>query len=339
MIKRRFPLGRSAWPTVDPFLFIAHHLDDYPEGTESLGPDPAELQLRPIGQDFENASGWNMYHGERIPGFPAHPHRGFETVTYVRRGICDHADSLGAAARFGQGDSQWLTAGSGIVHSEMFPLLSSDEKNPLELFQIWLNLASGDKYAAPHFSIFWDEETPKVRAKAEDGAKATVVVIAGAFGDEVKPLPPPPSSWASRETSDVAIWHLEIEEGASIELPSAREGSHRVAYFFDGEHLRIGDGNETLRAGEGAELDAAASYRLKAEGATASILILQGRPIGEPIAHRGPFVMNDDEGLRRAFLDYKRTLFGGWPWPEKGPVHGRAGRFARYPDGREEIRD
>lgn len=336
MIKRRFPLGRSPWPTIDPFLFIAYHLDDYPEGTESLGPDEAELKRRPIGMDFENPSGWNMYHGDLVPGFPAHPHRGFETVTYVRRGICDHADSLGAAARFGQGDTQWLTAGGGIVHSEMFPLLSSDEKNPLELFQIWLNLPAADKYADPHFAIFWSEETPTIVRESESGAKARAVIIAGSFGDEVKPLSPPPASWASRDESDIAIWHLELEDGASIELPQAREGSHRLAYFFDGAKISV-DGEE-LKAGEGAELDATKPGVIRAEGGVASLIILQGKPIGESVAHHGPFVMNDDEGLRQAFLDYQRTLFGGWPWPDKGPVHGRQGRFARYPDGKVEER-
>lgn len=336
MIKSRFPLGRSPWPTVDPFLFIAYHLDDYPEGEESLGPDPKELSDRPIGQDFGSASGWNMYHGDVVPGFPAHPHRGFETVTYVRSGICDHADSLGAAARFGQGDTQWLTAGGGIVHSEMFPLLERDKKNPLELFQIWLNLPAEDKFASPHFAIFWGEETPKIVRKSESGARAELVVIAGAFGDAA-PLSPPPKSWAARESSDVAIWHLDLEDGASIELPPAKEGSHRVAYFFDGAEVVFGD--ERLKAGEGAELDASKPGVVRAEGGRASIIILQGRPIAEPVAHRGPFVMNDDEGLRQAFVDYQRTLFGGWPWPNKGPVHDREGRFARYPDGKVERRD
>ena len=86
-----------------------------------------------------------MCHGERVPGFPQHPHRGFETVTVARKGLIDHSDSLGAKARFGEGDVQWMTAGRGIVHSEMFPLLQRNAPNPTEFFQIWLNLHAKGK--------------------------------------------------------------------------------------------------------------------------------------------------------------------------------------------------
>src|SRR5262245_7806718 len=123
------------WTTLVPFLFCVHHVDGYPAGNEQMGP-AASLEGREMGMDFGGIDGWRMYHGEVVPGFPAHPHRGFETVTIVRRGLIDHADSLGAAARFGGGDVQWVTAGKGIVHSEMFPLLERDTPNPLELFQI-----------------------------------------------------------------------------------------------------------------------------------------------------------------------------------------------------------
>src|SRR5262245_14056027 len=105
------PLG-FPWPAVDPFLFCAHHDDAYPAGNDAMGP-ATSLAGRDLGQDFTVRDGWRMYHGEVVPGFPAHPHRGFETVTIVRRGLVDHSDSLGAAARFGNGDVQWLTAGRG----------------------------------------------------------------------------------------------------------------------------------------------------------------------------------------------------------------------------------
>ncbi len=112
----RAPLG-FPWGTTDPFLFCVHHDDAYPAGDERMAPPREALKGRNIGQDFEGKDGWRMYHGEDVPGFPGHPHRGFETVTVVRTGLIDHSDSLGAAARFGAGDTQWLTAGGGIVHS------------------------------------------------------------------------------------------------------------------------------------------------------------------------------------------------------------------------------
>src|SRR5258708_6283975 len=105
-----------------------------------------------MGGAFAGVDGWRMSRGTEVPGFPQHPHRGFETVTYVRRGVIDHSDSLGAAARFGGGDTQWLTAGRGIVHSETFPLLADDEPNPLHLFQRSVNLPADSKHADPHFS-------------------------------------------------------------------------------------------------------------------------------------------------------------------------------------------
>jgi hypothetical protein len=104
------PLG-PLWPTLDPFLFCAHHDDAYPAGNGAFGPAPHLLGGRQIGSDFSRQDGWSMYHGDAVPGFPVHPHRGFETVTLVRKGLIDHADSLGAAARFGGGDVQWVTAG------------------------------------------------------------------------------------------------------------------------------------------------------------------------------------------------------------------------------------
>src|SRR4249920_3334445 len=188
------PLG-FPWVTADPFLFCVHHDDAYPAGNERLGPR-ASLAGRRLGNDFTVRDGFRMYHGHVVPGFPQHPHRGFETVTIARRGYIDHADSLGAAARFGRGDVQWLTAGGGIVHSEMFPLLDQNGPNPVELFQIWLNLPRSDKLVEPHFSMLWDAEIPRV-THDEQGRRAELTVIAGALEGRV-PKAPPPRSWASR---------------------------------------------------------------------------------------------------------------------------------------------
>src|SRR5690606_33295381 len=168
------------------------------------------------------------------------PHRGFETVTIVRRGLIDHSDSLGAAARFGRGDVQWLTAGKGIVHSEMFPLLERGEPNPLELFQIWLNLPRASKMVDPYFSMLWDHSIPRHVARDSAGRTTEVTVIAGSLAD-ARPLAPPPDSWAARADADVAIWSIRMAPGATWTLPAARAGSNRALYFFRGTSVRIAE--------------------------------------------------------------------------------------------------
>ena len=330
------PLG-TQWPTLDPFLFCAHHNDAYPAGNSALGPAVA-LHGRQIGSDFSGKDGWNMYHGDTVPGFPSHPHRGFETVTLVRHGLIDHADSLGAMARFGSGDVQWVTAGKGIVHSEMFPLLHSDRTNPLELFQIWLNLPAQQKMAEPHFTMFWHERIARLQHHDAQGRATTVTVVAGAVPgavSELAPLPPPPESWAAQPQADVAIWTLHLEPGAQWRLPAAQGAqgaqTRRMLYFFVGKGLRIG--TQEVAAHAALELRAGQDWLLTNTGDTvAECLLLQGRPIGEPIAQYGPFVMNSKEEITQTMQDYRRTSFGGWPWPQNDPVHGTAPRrFARYP--------
>jgi hypothetical protein len=297
-----------------------------------MGP-AASLQGRRLGMDFEGKDGWRMYHGEEVPGFPQHPHRGFETVTIVRRGFIDHSDSLGAAARFGAGDVQWMTAGRGIVHSEMFPLLSEQEPNPLELFQIWINLPKGEKFVEPHFSMFWSENIPRARFGGPGAPMAEVTVIAGELEGHQAPAPPP-HSWAARPDADVAIWTIRIQAGAHWDVPPARHADTlRTLYFFEGERLLV-DG-EPVAPPTALVLATGRSVRLEAAGGEVDALLLQARPIGEPVAHYGPFVMNTQAEIRDAISDYQRTQFGGWPWPSDAPVHPRSeGRFARHADGR-----
>lgn len=325
------------WPTIDPFLFCAHHDDAYPAGNESLAP-AVDIGHRDMGSDFSGQDGYSMYHGRTVPGFPNHPHRGFETVTFVRKGIIDHADSLGAAARFGRGDVQWLTAGAGIVHSEMFPLLKRTEPNPLELFQIWLNLPAADKLVDPYFTMFWEDQLPVVTVGDANGRTTTITVIAGRLGD-AEALAPPPNSWAARDEADVAIWHLHLEPGASWELPAASgPDTQRVLYLFEGDTLQVAD--VTLDNDHAAQLDAGRAVSLTAGSEAAEVLVLQGRPIGEPVARYGPFVMNTRAEIEQAFADYQATGFGGWPWPDEAPHHGPdRGRFARHVDGRVEEAD
>jgi redox-sensitive bicupin YhaK (pirin superfamily) len=328
------PLG-FPWPTVDPFLFCVHHLDHYPPGDERMGLPGAALQGRNLGNDFVVKDGFRMYHGEVVPGFPQHPHRGFETVTIVRQGHIDHSDSMGAAARFGAGDVQWLTAGGGIVHSEMFPLLEKAEPNPAELFQIWLNLPSKDKLAPPHFSMLWNDTIPTRTVVDANGRSTEITVVAGQLGDAKAPSPPP-HSWASQSNANVAIWCIKMQAGARWTLPSSGdEKALRALYFFRGSQLTIGD--HEARSHQLALVHSDRDVELRAGEDDVEILMLQGRPIGEPVVQYGPFVMNTKQEIQRAFQDYQATQFGGWPWPSDDPVHAREeARFARHADGRVE---
>src|SRR5262245_33003917 len=265
------PLG-VPWETADPFLFCMYHNDNYPLGNDHLGPK-ASLAGHSIGQDFEGVDGWRMYHGQHVPGFPQHPHRGFETVTIMRQGYIDHSDSLGATARFGPGDVQWLTAGKGIVHCEMFPLLKADKNNPLELFQIWLNLPSTGKMVEPHFGMLWNEQIPR---HVVDGTEITVV--AGRLSD-IQPPPAPPKSWAARTDGDVAIWTMKMAPHARFAMPAVRAGTNRTLYFFRGSSVKI-DG-ESLTRHAAVQLEKEAEVSIENGPDESEFLFLQGRAIGE----------------------------------------------------------
>ena len=320
------------WQGLDPFIFTMHHLDMYPEGNDEQGPVDA-LQGRNIGSDFSGIDGWSMYHGARVPGFPQHPHRGFETVTVVRRGYVDHSDSLGATARYGGGDVQWLTTGSGIQHAEMFPLIRNDRDNPLELFQIWLNLPPESKMVPAYFRMLWSEEIPTV----EPAPGVSVDVIAGSLEGDVAPAAPP-DSWASNAQGDMSIWLIRMEAGAAWTMPAASSGLNRMLHFFDGPAATIA--GTSVGPKTGIQLQSDEAVPIQAGDAPIEFLLLQGRPIGAPVFQLGPFVMNTPEELQQAFEDYRRTGFGGWPWSAPDPVHARTdGRFALHADGTVEHRE
>jgi len=328
------PLGFT-WETNNPFLFCVHHLDLYPKANDHFGP-AASLEGRNLGQDFTEKDGWRMYHGETIPGFPAHPHRGFETVTVVLRGFVDHSDSHGAAGRYGNGDVQWMTAGSGLQHCEMFPLLYKDKENTLELFQIWLNLPKKDKFVEPHFKMLWAEDIPTFSFKDQAGKTAEAIIIAGNI-ENIKAVEPAPDSMAAKPENEIGIWLIKMEAGAAWSLPKASTETLRTLYFYRGSDIKI--------AGTGVKLYHSADVRPDAEiiiengRETGYLLLLQGKPLQDRVVQHGPFVMNSEEEIRQAFADYRRTQFGGWPWERYDHVHPRQkGRFAKYADGREEIR-
>lgn len=329
------PLG-FMWPVTNPFLFCAHHLDDFPAGNEQMSPEKSLLRGRDIGQDFTIKDGWQMYHGETIPGFPAHPHRGFETVTVVTRGLVDHADSHGQAGRYGGGDVQWMTAGAGLQHSEMFPLLNHESRNPVELFQVWLNLPKAKKFVNPHFKMLWSEDIPLVRIQDESGKAVEINVIAGS-AENVTALDPAPDSWAAEPENEVAIWTIKMEAGAQWKIAAASEQANRTLYFYRGSSIRI-DGEE-IPVEKAIQLKPNQELIVENGNADGYFLLLQGKPINEPVVQYGPFVMNTQAEIQQAMHDYQRTEFGGWPWSRRDQVHPRKkGRFALHADGTEEIR-
>lgn len=171
------------------------------------------------------------------------------------------------------------------------------------------------------------------------GRRTEVTVIAGTL-DGRTPTAPPPNSWAARPEADLAIWHIAMAPGATWELPPATgPDTVRTLYVFEGDGLLIG--SHHVDADTGALVDAKRAIELTADGgAPVEILLLQGRPIGEPVARYGPFVMNTEAEIRQAFTDYQATAFGGWPWDVDAPNHGPSkGRFAVHADGRTEERE
>ena len=175
---------------------------------------------------------------------------------------------------------------------------------------------------------------PRLTVRDAAGRAAEITIVAGPLG-MVRPPAPPPESWAAQPGSEVAIWTVRLEPGAQWTLPAASPGTSRSLYFFRGTSLRA-DGR-AIPASQRLELRSDAEILLQNGPAESELLLLQGRPIGEPVVQHGPFVMNTREEIRETILDYQRTQFGGWPWESDDPVHAREeGRFARHADGHTE---
>ena len=323
--------ANGPWPTIDPFLFCVHHNDTYPSATKSFSPN-ASLTGRTLGNDFSNKDGWNMYHGETIPGFPKHPHRGFETLTIVEKGIIDHSDSLGARARYGDGDAQWLTAGDGINHSEMFPLFDQKNQNKIDFFQIWINLPSYNKRSQPNFEIFWNDDIPKISVMDDKGIEAVVELICGKYNDNIAPQPPP-NSWAQDEKNQMGVWIIRLKEEGEFKLPRSIAGVNRSIYISKDNKVILNNRNSFSNCM--IELNPEKDCILSNESKDAKILLLQGKPINEPVYQYGPFVMNTRAEIKEAFDDYNNTGFGGWSWKNSDPIHGKyQGKFAKLINGK-----
>ncbi len=329
MVEQIVPIDFQ-WPTLDPFLFCVHHFDQYPAGNEQLGLDKKHFVGRNMGSDFTVKDGFRIYHGEEIPGFPVHPHRGFETITIVRQGYADHADSLGAAGRYGEGDVQWMTAGSGVQHSEMFPLLHKDRKNTVELFQIWINLPKKNKMVPPDFKMLWANKIPKFN---KDGVQVTL--ISGSY-QGTNYYEAPSNSYAKDPKNSVNILLVKMTKNSRFEFPKAAVDTNRMLYFFSSGDVQIK--NQNISGKHAVLVDSKSDLNLTAIDDEIEFLILEAAPLREPVFQHGPFVMNTREEIMQAFSDYQKTEFGGWSWPRHDMIHGPTiRRFAKYPDGHEEL--
>jgi quercetin 2,3-dioxygenase len=264
-VKLRRVIGQPQLPDLDPFLM----LDEF--GTERA-------------EDY-------------IAGFPDHPHRGFETVTYMLDGRMRHRDNHGNEGVLVPGSVQWMTAGRGLVHSEM----PEQQEGRMRGFQLWLNLPARAKMTAPKYQEFGPERIPVVTPAAGVTAK----VIAGRVADIVGPIFQP--------ATDPTYLDVAIEPGASF-VQSLPKDYAAFLYVFEGT-LRVGGENgSTVRTHELAVLGEGEEIRLTgassgADGRTARAILVAGRPLREPVAKYGPFVMNTREELQQAFIDFQSGKF------------------------------
>lgn len=175
----------------------------------------------------------------------------------------------------------------------------------------------------PNFTMFWARDIPRHTETDADGGVTEILCIAGALAgtgvDEA--LYPPPNSWAADPTADLAIWTVKMSPGSQWTLPPASMcNTRRQLFFFQGATLTI-DG-QIVNGQSSIEVHCNKPVNVINGSEPSEFLMLQGRPIGEPIVQDGPFVMNSDVEIRQAYVDYRQTRFGDWPWPSNAPVHG-----------------
>jgi quercetin 2,3-dioxygenase len=222
-----------------------------------------------------------------LAGFPNHPHRGFETVTYMLAGRMRHGDNQGNEGLLGPGSVQWMTAGRGIVHSE-FP---EQQEGLMWGFQLWVNLPSTDKMTAPRYQDIQGERIPEV----ELGLGARARVLVGTINGVAGPV--------TDVATEPVYFDLRLDAGASYvaELP---EGHNVFAYVYAGE-AKIGGASTSIARGELALTSAGARLPVVAGPEGARLIVVGGRPLEEPVARYGPFVMNTEQEIRQAFADYQ----------------------------------
>ncbi|HJW47480.1 MAG TPA: pirin family protein [Lysobacter sp.] len=254
-------IGGPMLPDLDPFLLLDEFGTDRPE--------------------------------DYIAGFPEHPHRGFETVTYMLDGRMRHRDNHGNEGLLTPGSVQWMTAGRGLVHSEM----PEQQEGRMRGFQLWVNLPAKEKMTQPRYQEFPAEQMPVV----DPAPGVSVKVIAGRVGDARGPISQPATDPIYLDIALAADSHWEYA------LP---EGHSAFAYVFEGE-ASVGEGEDARRLGthELAVLGGGEVFKATAPSADARLILVAGRPLREPVARYGPFVMNTKQEIMQAFVDFQEGRF------------------------------
>jgi quercetin 2,3-dioxygenase len=268
-VRRPFPI--AGFSHFDPFLLIDH-----------LGP----VRWQP---------------GAAL-GAPDHPHRGFETVTYVLAGENEHRDSFGNADVLRPGDVQWMTAGGGVIHSEMPTARFQREGGVQEGFQIWVNLPAADKMMTPRYQTLRADDIPS--ARSDDGRVAVRVIAGESLGRSARIDTRVP----------IQMLHFTVQPAGTVtqSVPADQNG---LIYVFKGAAC-IGRDQREVREGQAALLESGDAIQIGVDAAAtaaAELLLLSGRPLKEPVARYGPFVMNTREQIEEAFRDYQNGRFGVIP--------------------------
>jgi redox-sensitive bicupin YhaK (pirin superfamily) len=263
-VKLRRVIGQPQLPDLDPFLML-----------DEFGTDRAE---------------------DYLAGFPDHPHRGFETVTYMLDGRMRHRDNHGNEGLLVPGSVQWMTAGRGLVHSEM----PEQEQGRMRGFQLWLNLPAREKMTAPKYQEFGPERIPTTAPSSGVSAKVIAGEVAGVRGPIHQPA------------TDPTYLDLALEPGAQF-AQSLPQDYAAFLYVYEGA-LAVGPEKSPVREHELAVLNEGAAVQLAglkvgADGRAARAILVAGRPLREPVAKYGPFVMNTRAELEQAFADYQNGRF------------------------------
>jgi redox-sensitive bicupin YhaK (pirin superfamily) len=254
-------IGGAELPDLDPFLLL-----------DEFGTDRAE---------------------DYLAGFPEHPHRGFETVTYMLDGRMRHRDNHGNEGLLVPGSVQWMTAGRGLVHSEM----PEQQAGRMRGFQLWVNLPAKDKMTAPRYQEFAAERIPQVRPAEGVSVKVIAGGVDGIQGPIVQPA------------TDPLYLDVALDAGTRWET-ALPEGHNAFVYAYEGD-ANVGDGDDARALGsrELAVLGGGSRLALRAGGQGARVIVVAGRPLREPVARHGPFVMNTRQELMQAFVDFQEGRF------------------------------